>query len=164
MSIARSILEPRVEAALNRLRDVDGYLLAAGVNERSVTHRLAMYLQESLPEWDVDCEYNRDGMKPKRAVLPVGRVNTDDLKARTVYPDIIVHRRGVAGPNILAVEVKIDATPDDREWDIRKLRAYHEEFAYQHGVFVDIRLGSPRDVTFALAWESEVPACLPNEH
>jgi hypothetical protein len=111
MIVARSLLEPYLKQALARLYDQDRHLLTAGVNERSVTHRLAMYLQEFLPQWGVDCEYNRDGIKPKRAVLPVDRVTPDDLKARTVYPNIIVHRRGVIGPNVLCIELKIDADP-----------------------------------------------------
>lgn len=141
-----------LEQALTRLCDVDAYLLRTGVNERSVTHRLGMYLQAELPLWDVDCEYNRAGLNPKRAVLPVTRVDTDDLKARTVYPDIIVHRRGPSGPNLLAIELKIDATPDERAWDFRKLDAYREQFEYLHGAFVDLRIRESAQVVFEVHW------------
>lgn len=158
MTALRSTLEPTVVAALARLRAHDDNLLSIGTNERAITHRLACYLQAALPAWDVDCEYNRDGREPKRAVLPLSRVATNELKARTVYPDIIVHKRGPLGPNLLVIELKVDAADDDREWDLRKLRAYHDEFDYQHGVFIDIRIDDTGAVDCVHEWVYEPPS------
>ena len=42
-------------------------------------------------------------------------VPTYETKARTVYLDIIVDRRGAAGPNLLVIEAKKDASFKDRE-------------------------------------------------
>ena len=88
--------------ALQRVIDLDADLLAADANERSITHRFAMYLQALLPEWQVDCEYNRDGHNPKRVNLPTTQHPDDeDTDAKTVFPDVIAHRRGTdyrAGP------------------------------------------------------------------
>ena len=51
-----------VSVALERLKDEDDDLLRFDVNERSITHRLAVYLDEEIrDEWDVDEEYNREG-------------------------------------------------------------------------------------------------------
>lgn len=44
----------------------DRHLLTVKANERSITHKLAIYLEPLFPDWDVDCEYNRDGKNSKR--------------------------------------------------------------------------------------------------
>ena len=53
-------IERRVSKALAMLLHKDRYRLNVQVNERSLTHRFGIYLQEVFPEYDVDCEYNRD--------------------------------------------------------------------------------------------------------
>ena len=40
-----------------------------------------------------------------------------------MFPDIIVHKRGGEGPNLLAVELKIEGRPGE-ECDIAKLQGY----------------------------------------
>src|SRR4051794_34946638 len=83
-----------VLSALQMLLDRDADLLVFDANERSITHRFAMYLQELLPAWHVDCEYNRDGHDPKRVELPTLCPRDDDSDAKTVFPDVIAHQRG----------------------------------------------------------------------
>jgi hypothetical protein len=90
--------------AIDCFLDKEHSLLKADANERSLTHKLAEYLQKVFPELHVDCEYNRLGAKVKR--LPQAqRSRTDDTEGRTIFPDIIVHRRGKK-KNLLAIEVK----------------------------------------------------------
>jgi hypothetical protein len=106
----KQIEELLEEAKLRFLRD-EAYLLVADVNERSLTHKFAEHLQAILGrEWSVDCEYNRYGTDTKTiedVKEIVGRsAATDETRAKTVYPDIIVHRRGVEGPNVLVIEAK----------------------------------------------------------
>ena len=74
----------------------DPYLLEVDANERSMTAKIAAYLQTEFRDlWDVDCEYNRDGEHlPERVYHLVHQISNDDEFGRTVYPDIIVHRRG----------------------------------------------------------------------
>jgi hypothetical protein len=151
-TMLRSELEPCLDAALEALRDRDNYLLSIGTNERSITHRLACYLQETLSDWNVDCEYNRDGRWPKKVVLPIDQVSTAELRARTVYPDIIVHLRGPNGPNILAIELKVEANEAEKAWDITKLCAYRDEFAYDNGVFINVRLDDSGRISFEKSW------------
>lgn len=55
-----------VSHALSELLSNDHDLLGMDSNERSITFRFAMYLQLCFPCWTVDCEYNRDGIEPKR--------------------------------------------------------------------------------------------------
>lgn len=68
------------------------YLMEIGENERSMTHKIAEYLQQEFPSWHVDCEYNRMEADSKK-------INLDD-KPSNVCPDIIVHQRGTS--NILS--------------------------------------------------------------
>src|SRR5437879_441983 len=83
----------RVRDAIEMLLERDHDLLANDVNERTIAHRLAIYLEPFLNAPHVDCEYNRDGHKPKKLNLTPAGVETDDTDATTVFPDIIVHRR-----------------------------------------------------------------------
>lgn len=55
-----------IKKAVIRLIKNDRYLLENQANERSQTHKLAEYLQDALPEWNVDCEYDRNMNDPKR--------------------------------------------------------------------------------------------------
>lgn len=54
------IVESRVEEALDIYLKEDSYLLNVNANERSITHKLAEYLQQEFPGYNVDCEYNKD--------------------------------------------------------------------------------------------------------
>lgn len=50
----------KIELGLDMLLSRDGYLLEKNIYERAITHKLAEHLQELFPEWNVDCEYNRN--------------------------------------------------------------------------------------------------------
>ncbi len=45
---------------LERFLKEDSYLSDVNANERSQTHKIAEYLQQILPEYNVDCEYNKN--------------------------------------------------------------------------------------------------------
>jgi hypothetical protein len=69
----------------------DSHLLEVGANERSITHRFAVYLERFFPEYHVDCEYNRNGIEAKRLKVFKKKIDSDDEDGVTVFPDIIVH-------------------------------------------------------------------------
>ena len=124
---------------LDRERD----LLVVDANERSLTHKLAEHLQAAFSDWNVDCEYNRLGNKVKR--LPHPRPSTtDDTEGRTIFPDIIVHRRQM-NENLLAVEVKktTNKLPGD-EGKLCGLTALDGEYAYRLGLHLVIDCGNGR--------------------
>lgn len=80
--------------AFRKLMKIDSYLLQVDANERSISYRLGLHLQSFFTDWDVDCEYNRDGVEPKRiGYLDLHPDGAEDAEARTVFPDIIVHKR-----------------------------------------------------------------------
>ena len=81
MTLTRDEVRDRLYAAYHALLRHDRALLELDANERSLTHKLAEYLQGEFPDWDVDCEYNRDGDTPKR--LSVQTISTNDSTFRT---------------------------------------------------------------------------------
>src|SRR5271156_1841591 len=103
-------IESKLRRAIRTLLREDGWLLRYDANERSITHKLAEYLQKEFRDWHVDCEYNLDGHDDsKKLDLPPKRnISSADTEARTVFPDIIVHCRGKHAKrlNLLVLEAK----------------------------------------------------------
>lgn len=129
-----------VRSALRAFFLNDSDLLRRDANERSITHKLAEHLQMQFEHLDVDCEYNRhgDGVKRLAAILPPDDTRTDCTDAKTVYPDIIVHKRGCDGSNALVIEVK-KSSGGDANRDKRKLRMFTspldpDEFRYGYSL------------------------------
>lgn len=143
-------IEGSLVAAINELQLKDAMFLDPNfnVNERSVTHRLGMYLADKFPDEDVDCEYNKvynehsDEYIAKNVDLPKIEkgLTTKDLEAKTVYPDIIVHQRGLQR-NLLAVEVKMSWKNTKGGFDLIKAEAYKHRLHYDHAVFLVIGPG-----------------------
>ena len=129
--------------ALRLLFEKDDMLLDANVNERTITHRLAVYLEREFPGWNVDCEYNRRGQGgcPKRLdyVIEAENVRSDDTEGRSVFPDIIVHCRGT-DDNYLVIEVKKSTSTEDERKDVAKLKAFTnpDRYGYKVGLFLNI--------------------------
>lgn len=131
-------VESTLNDALATLLERDAFILEADVNERAISHQLAVYLARLFEAWNVDCEYNRNHDDPKRLDIPRRDVRTDDTEARTVFPDIIVHKRGT-DENLLVVEMKKTTSQEDDEFDFRKLAAFKEQLGYKFAVFVKLR-------------------------
>lgn len=140
----------RVQRAVDQLLRRDANLFDMDVNERSISHRLAIYLEEQFPDWDVDCEYNRNGHDPKRLRLTPDMIESDDEQGTSVYPDIIVHRRGKP-ENFLAIEIK-KHNGGGKENDLLKLRALRKELGYAHALFVRFQTAGPKPGVMELQW------------
>ena len=143
----------RLLLALNRLIENDHQLLSYQVNERSMTHKLAEHLQALFPDWNVDCEYNRKRHEDTKTLdLRVENTNTDDTEAKTVYPDIIVHRRGSRGrdANLLVLEIKKSNNLTGRDHDMQKLLAFVKQLDYQNAALVTICVRN--DPGFEVTW------------
>ena len=56
----------KIKNAYRKFLKNDSCLLAVVANERSITHRFAIYLEDEFPNYNVDCEYNREGTNIKR--------------------------------------------------------------------------------------------------
>lgn len=142
-----------VSKAINALLTRDGYLLEVDANERSLSHRLALYLAEFFPDWDVDCEYNRDGHQPKRLHLDPVQTWSDDECGTTVYPDVIIHHRGT-GRNLLAIEIKKGGRGLDAD-DLKKLRMMRLELHYELGLFVRFSTGTKTVGVEQIQWSTD---------
>ena len=137
--------------ALLELLACDAYLLHVDANERSITYRLGMYLQRQLPHLHVDCEYNRDGIDPKRIQhLPLHPDSTDE-NAKTAFPDIIAHERGTNN-NYLVVEIKKTTNKSERATDYAKLRGYRSTLGFQYAVFIELTTGGDKADVHTIEW------------
>lgn len=134
----RDVVRGRLQAALDRLVREDEYLLVNNLGERCIASRLAMYLQHEFPEHNVDAEYNRDADAPKRLGLPDEcTMSRGKHGERLVAPDVIVHRRGPDGPNILVLEIKKTANPVARDCDSARIRAFRDQYEYQFAALIE---------------------------
>jgi hypothetical protein len=97
-----------------------------------------MYLQAEFLDYSVDVEYNRHGYIPKKLGLPDECANYwDELGRAFVVPDIIVHRRGSDGPNILVFEVKKTANRNSRACDHERILAFRAQLGYSFGALIE---------------------------
>jgi hypothetical protein len=135
------------------------FLLENNLNERTITHKLAEHLKAHFCDYDVDCEYNRmpknnknmtEEYITKRLNLDIKKVKTDDDNGQTVFPDIIIHKRGENEQNYLVIEVKKKKFANEiirgskekethRDFDKKKLKAYTKtkELKYKFGVYLE---------------------------
>lgn len=141
------VVKHKVEAALSKLRNHDSFLIEANTNERTISHKLAEYLQDEFPELDVDCEYNRHENHIKKVELPRSNISWNDTEAKTVFPDITVHKRNTDENNLLVIEVKKASNLQGRQFDKNKLIALTKEpYRYRFGLFLEVSMNSRSDI------------------
>lgn len=130
-----------------------------GASERSIAHRLAVYLECELRQAGivedgglvvVDCEYNRhlDCLKHQRITPDLleivrkarrrARKISDDsgYYVVSVSPDIVVHQRGQDALNLLVVEVKKKSNPEITEYDTEKLKCFTKRGQDEYGYLI----------------------------
>lgn len=151
-------IRQKVREALQEVLTNDRHLLIHNINEPAISHRLAVYLEPKFHGFHIDCEYNGnvDSDRERKYIqflyskaVELGKVavieggENREFVNRDVFPDIIVHRRGLNGNqnNLLIIEIKKSSNPDQGDWDIEKLsrftsNEYDNNFNYQYGVFV----------------------------
>jgi hypothetical protein len=151
---------PALGEALRLLVKNDSILLDRGAHERTICHRLAVYLEgevnrdlDGSNRWHIDCEYNLFGSDQNRQAvidnlrkhMPIqGRHDRVGKEVEhSVFPDVIVHHRDKPH-NELVLEVKVVRGRPDRneiEFDLRKLTAFTalgNGFGYRHALFMTI--------------------------
>jgi len=130
----------------------DAHLFQVDANECSITHRLAMYIEQHLREasaaarelehYVVDCEYNRDEHRTKYIRFD-SSIEVHGERPYAPYPDIILHRRGGGEDrNKMVVEVKksTNAQPSLVALDLLKLTGFLENpLYYDFGVFLNLK-------------------------
>ncbi len=140
-------IKDAVKNAVQEFERQDAHLLDVNTSERSMTHALAIKLmtQKIFLEWNVDCEYNRNFDDIKKLDLPVENSQSNDICAKTIYPDIVVHRRGTDN-NLLVIEAK--KTGGDVTKDRQKIQAYIEQLGYQFGVILTFPQDIQKECTY----------------
>ncbi len=130
-------IQKAVIRAIEKLKSNDAGLLNISVNERTISHKLAEYLQQEFTRWHVDCEYNRKMEDRKTLHVNYDKVTDNDIEAKTVFPDIIVHHRQ-SDDNLLVIEMKKNGIELIR--DETKLRAFTSpEYAYLFGLLLILK-------------------------
>jgi len=126
-------LKLNVQRAIDRLYARDSALLRQDASEWTIGHRLAVYLEQEIPGWNVDFEYNRQGggLDEKR-----------DDNSQIVRPDITLHHRAerTLQHNLLAIELK----KREEDSDLVKVCGYtapptaNRPFQYQYGLALSL--------------------------
>lgn len=118
-------IEEKINRALSNLYEKDKIFLENRVNERTVSAKLACYLEKEFPDYSVDVEYNRHGVEIKTIKGP-----------KRILPDIVIHKRGSDDYNLLAIEIKIRNY--NKERDEEKLKYLTKHYKYKFGLFIKL--------------------------
>lgn len=138
VDVERTDIEKLIQISLNEFFANERPLLDVDANERSISFKLATYIQKHVPsDWNVDCEYNRDGNEPKHLGISIESIHSDDTEGKTVYPDIIVHKRKTK-ENLLIIEIK--KSDSNTKNDIKKIQAFlnSDKYRYHFGLMLVI--------------------------
>src|SRR3989338_5018037 len=133
MNMGLPELKTRVMRAIDILYTRDSDLFSRDASEWAIAHRLAVYLEQELPGWNVDCEYNRQGpgTNPK--------TNEDESKIR---PDIVLHHRGQTElqHNLLVIELKKAESASDlgKACEYTKAPEGGRTYQYQYGLALSV--------------------------
>lgn len=127
-----------LKTALDELYNKDKELIDRGVNERDIAFRLGLHLNpllqdiEHLKTLDLDIDYNKNGVNPKRT----------PRRPKGAVPDLIIHKRGNNDLNTLVIEIKGWWNKQPRQDDFIKLEDFtHQDGEYKYGLGVFVELG-----------------------
>ena len=149
--MTRSEVTAIVEQAIQRLVDEQPALLDLDVTERALSHHLAKYIAASVPAGlDVDIEYNRHGSKTKYLTLPPRKALDREVRATTVFPDILIHKRDTDEKNILVLELKKPG--ENLDYDQLKLTAFRKELGYVHTAHVILGRDTDGQIIREIRW------------
>lgn len=152
--------------ALKELLKKDEWLLQHDLSEQSISHKLGEYLQYLFNDFNVDCEYNGnvDDPSERKKIYLVKELlekqgllkekERDEVESeiieRSVFPDIIIHRRGTNEFNLCIIEAKKSTSTVPFNYDYCKLNAYTinstgNNLNYQIGLFIKLntRVNTP---------------------
>ena len=130
------LIQKYVKICLGMLYKNDGFLLENMVHERSISHKLAEYLQDYFPDWNVDCEYNKKEKETKE--LDGIRECSEQKTTNRIYPDIIIHQRNV-NHNLLVIEIKHGKIDTCDRKKLELLTSSNSDFKYKLGLFIGFK-------------------------
>ena len=126
-----SSISTAMENAIEKLKLNDRVLLDKKM-EWATAHRLALYLEEYFPGWDIDCEYNKMGH---------GLNTKHNSLNKYKRPDIVIHKRerSEKESNLLVIEIKMNLSDVEDEKKLIDCTSSPNEsrpFQYQNGLKV----------------------------
>lgn len=136
------VLKQSINSTLENIYSIDYNLIERGGMEQSLSFRFGLYLNNILKDidWlknhDIDLEYNKNGLNPKRT----------PRRPNGVRPDLVIHKRGENINNVLVIEFK-GWWNGDRESDLIKLEDFVNqdgEYKYALGVFIEFNTVKPK--------------------
>jgi hypothetical protein len=136
------ILKQTINSTLENVYQNDYDLIERGGMEQSLSFRFGLYFSTIIKDLDwlkshnIDLEYNKNGLNPKRT----------PRRPNGVRPDLILHKRGENINNVLVVEFK-GWWNGDRESDLVKLEDFVNqdgEYKYGLGVFIEFNKEKPK--------------------
>jgi len=148
----------KVLESIEQLYTYDLVLIKNNLCERTITHKLAEYLQKRFAEYNVDCEYNRDvtqGKNHKKTITLndafAHRRDSENYNQNSellyqeysTYPDIIIHRRESNDSNILIIEAKKSNSIIGYGHDSVKLSAFTDldgGYKFKYGLFIEFNI------------------------
>jgi hypothetical protein len=140
-----------VNRAIEAVVANDSELLDLDVSERALAHQLARYMAREVDApLAVDCEYNRHLADPKRLNLPPRRALDREIRATTVFPDVLVHERNTDRQNYVVLEVKKPG--EDLAYDELKLAAFRHELGYLHTAHVILGRSTTGELVRVVLW------------
>lgn len=120
-----------IENALVILYRTEKEIIDRESHEQTISARLMLHLQHLLPEWNIDVEFNRQGENRE--------TKTDETGAKR-KPDLIIHKRGPAGPNLAVILVKCEWNKKRREDDKKVVQSIKTKHEYQAAFLLEIKL------------------------
>ena len=133
----QQLLSQLINQSLDDLYRNDEYLISHKASERDLTFHFTTYFKNhmrttSIAQYNVDCEYNRDGDDSKQ------------IDGDKVYPGFIVHHRESNEDNLLIIEFKTWWNPNNTN-DIEKLKnMMSEQYRYKYKYAYSIVLAPTR--------------------
>jgi hypothetical protein len=80
--------------------------------------------------------------------LTINEISSSDTTAKTVYPDIIIHKRGDNEENIIVIEIKKNTNNESKEFDYDKLKAFTKQLEYEFGIYLEFDDSSVTEIKF----------------
>ncbi len=130
-------IREKLQIAMNSLFQNDSFLLERHAHQNAVSHKLALYLDPLFPHWNVDCQYNLKGIRPK--VLEGIKNCSERKRNNKIIPDILIHlrNRNDEDSNLLVIEVKTNNYEINcAKKKLELLTVEGGKFDYHLGVFI----------------------------
>lgn len=90
-------IKEKIDSAITSFLTNEKDLFEINSNERTISQNFSTYLKLNFPEWDVDCDYNRD-MKKTKKLETRGEI-------KPIFTDISIHHRE-SKENHVVIEIK----------------------------------------------------------